>query len=336
MGVDERSTNASSLFLFWWMPIPTNVTFEFLPSIAKAEAGATWTNASHWIEDTEYQFSSLSAYTRYNLTVYVKLKGQNLIFPPAKYLVVMTGEGVPSPPWNVTVSQKNGTKVEVSWRPPVLPNGPITGYEGYITPPIPPMQFSLQKTSVIIDIAFEAGKNYSFWVRARNREYQSSESNVATLTFDGSANIDDIEDLRVSDITNNSVTLSWRKIKDADGYNVSPRGPTPYPGMPTLTTQDNSLIVKNLAPGTKYIFEVNASKKNYVGRPASTTATTKGTPLPSIVNLEAHLVKSHGTTVKLTWDPPKSSRKIKWQYAIHYALNMQEFFKGTFFFHFKY
>jgi hypothetical protein len=66
------------------MPIPNNVTFEFLPSIALAEHNAKWTNASKWIEDTEYQFNKLEPYTRYNMTVYVKLKGQPTIFPPAK------------------------------------------------------------------------------------------------------------------------------------------------------------------------------------------------------------------------------------------------------------
>ncbi|XP_012284613.1 sortilin-related receptor [Orussus abietinus] len=327
MGVDERSINATSLFLFWWMPIPTNVTFEFLPSIAKAEPEATWKNATDWIEDTEYQFNDLEAYTRYNLTVYVRLKNQTTVFPPAKYLTVMTGEGVPSEPWNVTVTQKNGTRVEVSWRPPLHPNGPITGYEGFITPPIPPMQFSLQKTSVVIDIAFEAGKNYSFWVIAKNRESESKPSNIATLTFDGSANIDDIEDLRVVETTNNSVTLAWKKVKDATGYNVTPRGPAPYPTLRTLVTTENTLVVNELAPGINYTFEVNASKKNYFGKGVMVVGATKGVPLPSVVNLEAYLVKSHGTSVKLTWDPPKSNRKIKWQYAIHYALNMQDLFR---------
>lgn len=82
--MDERSTNESSVILFWWMPIPNNVTFEFMPSIALAEPGATWTNASKWIEDTEYQFNGLDPYTRYNTTVYVKVKGQPTVFPPAK------------------------------------------------------------------------------------------------------------------------------------------------------------------------------------------------------------------------------------------------------------
>lgn len=328
MGVDERSINDTSLFLFWWMPIPSNVTFEFLPSYARATPGAQWTNATEWIEDTEYQFTKLDPYTKYNLTVYVKVKGQPTVFPPAKYLIVTTGEGVPSETLDVTVTQKNGTRVEVSWKPPASPNGLIIGYQGYVTPPIPPMEFSRQKTSAIIDMAFEAGKNYSFWIVAKNRQYQSTSSKVVTLMFDGSANIDDIEDLRVVATTNQSVTLTWKKMKDVDGYHITPRAPPAYPALQTVSTMENQTEVKKLAPGTKYTFEVNAMKKKYVGKVAMVTATTNGTALPTIINFDAQLVKSQRTTVKLTWDPPKSNRKIKWQYAIHYATNMLDFFKG--------
>jgi len=328
MGVDERAINDSSLLFFWWMPIPSNVTFEFLPSIARAIPGAKWTNASEWIEETEYQFNDLEPYTKYNLTVYVKVKGQSTAFPPAKYQIITTGEGVPSEPWNVTVTQKNGTRVEVSWRQPEHPNGLIIGYQVYITPPIPPMEFSRQKTSAIIDMAFEAGKNYSFWIVAKNRQHLSVSSKVATLTFDGSANIDDIEDLRVVSTTNHSVTLTWKKMKDVDGYHVTPRAPPSYPTLQTITTMENQLEVTKLSPGIKYTFEVGAVKKKYVGKVAIVTASTNGTALPLITKFDAQLVKSQRTTVKLTWDPPKSTKKIKFQYAIHYATNIFDFFKG--------
>ncbi|XP_058808716.1 sortilin-related receptor-like [Phymastichus coffea] len=329
IGVDERSTNESSIIVFWWMPIPTNVTFEFMPSIALAEAGATWTNASKWIEDTEYQFNHLEPYTRYNTTVYVKVKGQPTIFPPAKYLQVTTGEGQPSEPWNVTAVQRNGTRIEVSWQPPIHPNGIITGYDVFMSPPIPPAPMHRQpKTSVIIDDNFVAGNNYSFRVVARNKDHESNPSAMANITFDGSANIDNIEDLKVTDKTNHSVTLSWKKIDAADAYVVTPRGPLSYPALESRTTQSNNFVVDGLAPGTRYTFEVSAKKKDYVGKTSSITGMTKDQPLPSVTILEPHLLKSHGTTVKLSWDPPKGTRKIKWQYAVHYALNMQDLYKA--------
>lgn len=244
-------------------------------------------------------------------------------------MIVTTGEGVPSPPWNVTAVQRNGTRIEVTWQPPIHPNGQITGYHVYMTPPIPPAPvYPQQKTTVIIDDAFEAGKNYSFWVVAKNKEHESESSNVATITFDGSANIDHIEDLKVIDKTNHSITLNWKKIDTADGYNITPRGPPSYPLLDTSSTKSNTYTVTGLAPGTRYTFEVTATKKNYVGKASSINGMTKDQPLPTVTILEPHLLKSHGTTVKLSWDPPKGTRKIKWQYAVHYALNMQDVYKA--------
>lgn len=53
-----------------------------------------------------------------------------------------------------------------------------------------------------------------------------------------------------------------------------------------------------------------------------------GTPLPAIRGLTVEVVKSHGTTVKLSWDSPKDPRKSVWQYGVYYGLNMKELFKG--------
>ncbi|XP_066589021.1 sortilin-related receptor-like [Prorops nasuta] len=328
MGVDGKSINATSLYLFWMVPIHSNISFEFLPSIALVEPNSTWKNASSWIEDTKYQFNNLEPYTRYNLTVYVRVKGDTTVFPPAKYYTSMTGESAPSPPWNVTVIQKNGTKVEISWRPPKKPNGPITGYEGYVTPPIPPMHLFWQKTSAILELPFEGGKNYSFWVVAKNREFESDISKVVTLTFDASAlQLDLIEDLKVLNVSNSSVALTWKKVKDADGYHVMSRATLQYPAMRPLLTQNNIIVVNNLSPGTSYTFEVSTTKKNYVGKVSKVLAQTEGSPLPVITNLESQLIKSDGTTVKLSWDPPKSTKKLKWQYAIYYGLDPESIFK---------
>jgi hypothetical protein len=73
---------------------------------------------------------------------------------------------VPSPPWNVTATQKNAHQVAVSWQAPKSPNGKIVSYVVFLTPPIPPIQ-KLQngsKTSFIMTTDYEAGTNYSFWV----------------------------------------------------------------------------------------------------------------------------------------------------------------------------
>lgn len=329
MAVDERPPQEStSLLLFWWIQMPAHQTLEFLPSISKAEPGATWTNATNWTTEMEYRFVGLEPYTKYNMTVYVSINNHATVFPLAKYLTAMTGESVPSPPWNVTATQQNGTRVEVSWRPPMNPNGPIVGYQIFVTPPIPPQSYYQQKTSLVVNTAFEAGVNYSFWVVAKTKEHESNSSNLATLTFDGSANIDNIKNLIVTATTNSTVTLSWDKQPIADGYHVTPIPPQPYPAMPTNSTTENTFVVTKLAPGIRYKFEVNAFKNNYAGKPVWVEASTTGTPLPTVLVTAASQVKNQGITVKLSWNPPKDPRKIKWQYAVYYALNMQDLTRG--------
>lgn len=244
----------------------------------------------------------------------------------------MTKEGVPSKPLKVSASQKNGTKIEVTWQPPQYPNGLITGYELFVTPPSPPSQYSTPKTSIVINVNPRYGRNYTFYVVAKNKLYESPASATVTFQFDDAAIVDEVKDLKVEETTNNSVTLSWRKVNNAEGYIVMTRPPVPYPSLPANTTLKNSITLTPLAPGIKYIFEVSAFKKDFIGKNMMITANTNGNPLPSIANLYPHLVKSQGTTVKLTWDPPKNPPKFKWHYAIHYATKYSQLFKGFLFY----
>lgn len=328
MGVDERSVSATSLFLFWWMPVPSNVTFEFLPSIATVEPPANWTNSTKWIDEMTYQFNGLKSYTRYNITVYVRVKGQSTVFPPAKYLIITTGKGVPSEPRSLNVTQSVGNRVELHWLPPLQPNGPIIGYDGFVAPPIPPIRFFKANTSAVIDMAFESGKNYSFWVIAKNEDHESASSNVATLTFNGSVNIDDIEQLNVTAITNHSVSLTWKPIKNVEEYFVRFRAiDGSYPELPRIVTSKNSVEVTKLSPGVKYNFEVRAFTKKYTGRSAAISATTLGKPFPYVQGLAVGLLPHPKMAAELHWDVPTSAPLTKWLYAVYYVETPRHFDK---------
>lgn len=93
MGVDDHGTNSSALHLYWWIR-NFSEPLEFLPSYAEVLNGKSnvWKNTS-WIDHSEYLFSKLKPYTVYNLTVYVRVKNQEEVFPPVKYVTARTGEG---------------------------------------------------------------------------------------------------------------------------------------------------------------------------------------------------------------------------------------------------
>lgn len=46
-----------------------------------------------WLEKLEYRFVNLKPYTTYTMTVYVKLKNTNEVFPPAKFVTSTTLAG---------------------------------------------------------------------------------------------------------------------------------------------------------------------------------------------------------------------------------------------------
>lgn len=90
IGVNERMLNATSFLIYWWIAVPQNMTFEYLPSIY---SHGDWKNVTTWIEQTEYRFTNLEPFTLYNVTVYVRVKGSTKVFVPYLYYEVATAEG---------------------------------------------------------------------------------------------------------------------------------------------------------------------------------------------------------------------------------------------------
>lgn len=125
IGVDERSLNSTSFLIFWWIPLPSDVKLEYLPSIYY---NGEWKNVSNWITETDYRFTNLKPFTLYNVTTYVRVKGQTKITPPYIYYEIATSEGIPSIPLNVSVVQVNGSRIQVSWQVPKEVNGQLQGF----------------------------------------------------------------------------------------------------------------------------------------------------------------------------------------------------------------
>lgn len=90
IGVNERTLNTTSFLIYWWIAVPQNLTFEYLPSIFIKGA---WRNNTEWVNQTEYRFNNLEPFTLYNVTVYVKIKGSHHEFVPYLYYEVATAEG---------------------------------------------------------------------------------------------------------------------------------------------------------------------------------------------------------------------------------------------------
>lgn len=136
-----------------------------MPSISKVES-SKWENKS-WTEDMEYEFTGLEPFTKYNMTVYVRIKNNKTVYPPAKYAIFSTNEGIPSAPWNVTVRQRNSSHILVSWNKPHKPNGIIKSYEiiwNFVNSSDFSIKLNSNETSYMFAPDFEHNVTYTFWV----------------------------------------------------------------------------------------------------------------------------------------------------------------------------
>jgi hypothetical protein len=169
---------------------------------------------------------------------------------------------------------------------------------------------------------------YSFYVIAHNKKYESKRSEVATLKFDGDPKLPEIEFLKVNKVSENSVSLSWKYNKTVEGFNVNIIPEKEYPRMEVRTTKTSSITIDNLAPGAHYTFLVNAFKKTFVGPESRLQVITPGKTLPEVSSIQGKAVKEHGTSVKLSWDPPKDSRKVAWTYGVYYGIEEEELYES--------
>ncbi|XP_022913328.2 sortilin-related receptor-like isoform X1 [Onthophagus taurus] len=324
MGIEDRGRTESSLFLYWWIAMPENEKLEFLPSISMI-GNNTWQNGT-WIDTSNYTFKNLEPFTHYNMTVYVRVANTTRVFPPAKFYPSMTTEGVPSIPLNVTVNQVNASHVLVSWNQPTHVHGVIKAYEVGFYPPSPPIHITQHNnsTSMMLDPDFETGVKYSFYVIAHNAKHSSGLSEVVTIVFDKDAEVEAVENLRVTAQDEHNISLAWDYEKRYDEFLVEITVRSPYPKLQPRRTNTTKIDIKNLSPSVLYQFEVRSVHKQFKG-PYSYIATyTNGTSLPEVPNLSVMINKNEATSVKVSWDRPKYAKKANWMYGVYYGLTVDE------------
>ncbi|KAJ8922708.1 hypothetical protein NQ315_007743 [Exocentrus adspersus] len=327
MMVDERGTTDNSILLHWWKPVSSDVKLEFLPSISKVGENK-WKNATEWTENLYYKFTNLEPFTEYNMTVYVRLYNTSTVFPPANYFINSTSEGVPSAPWNVSVAQKNGSHVLLSWMKPLTPQGIIRTYDViWKSPDSKELALSLigDETSHTFSAEFLHNVTYTFWVVAYNSKYKSPRSEPVKLLYDGETNIGNIEDLKVVNSSDEGVSLAWNYEGRAEGFNVMITTDWPYPRLAPRTTKTKNIALK-LAPGARYQFEVYAFKNNLVGPTSTVTAKTPGITLPKINNVVV-VLHDDLSTVKLSWERPKYVKDVNWLYGVYYGIKEDDLFE---------
>ena len=125
-----HNTSSDSIFLAWEPPHPGTLHGEFLGyQLSYRERDLDRENNT--VVDIkgpgarEFTIKSLRVFTQYLVSLEVR-NPEGL--GPATTVVVMTDEGVPSAPLNVSTHSITNTSVTVTWEQPSDPNGVIEGY----------------------------------------------------------------------------------------------------------------------------------------------------------------------------------------------------------------
>ncbi|XP_076042677.1 sortilin-related receptor-like [Oratosquilla oratoria] len=308
-----------------------NVSLQFLPSYAEnnfigsqyAWKNTSWTNATAWL------FKDLKPFEDYVVKVYLRESGQDVIYPPLESITSRTEPGIPSPPLEVAAKQVD-TKVQVSWKPPMYPNGNIIKYHVFMLPPIPAQETEVFAPATNITLSIpDSNTTFYIWVVAGNQNYLGVESKHVQFN---KVSVD-IPVLALNTTQKTSFVITWSAVPGADGYVISHNQPENdlLNTRPSYETHDTSYNVTGLSPGKTYVVNVEAFKGSTRGEPSTIEVTTLGKPLKSVKDFHADIPKTSGSTIKVSWSPPDYvlKRKDPWQYKLIWGQSKQELKHNT-------
>lgn len=182
---------------------------------------------------------------------------------------------------------------------------------------------------VVIESDFQEKTTYEFWVKARNLKNVSPSSKTVRLEFDGSANIDSLTGLKITERKSNSITIIWNSIKGAEGYVVQPLLPQPYPRVEPIRTTAPTATIPNMVTGAQYVIKVSAFVKSYFGAPSTQLITLPGDALPEVSDVKTF---HNSEYVNLRWKEVKTNKNANIVYGVYYGTSMDELFESKFFF----
>ncbi|KAG0423774.1 hypothetical protein HPB47_000466 [Ixodes persulcatus] len=134
--VHAQNTSSSSVRIQWTAPARHTIHGEFEGyRITYRPRDRTQEESREIIlrdsKQTQYTIRNLETFTQYLVSLQVfNPAGRG----PAVVVPVMTDEGVPSSPVNLTAVRVTDTTVRLKWREPVRPNGVLQGYHVYFQP----------------------------------------------------------------------------------------------------------------------------------------------------------------------------------------------------------
>lgn len=248
-----------------WLDLGNTLSFDLR---WRAIGSPDWT----LIENVQqpYTLAGLDECTEYEVEVLANCAGEASPYAALAF----SSFGCCQPPADLTLTELTETSALISWS---NPNNATTvtlawleaGAQDYVVEP------NISGESFLLE-GLAPCTAYSLKLASICGQEESKDSPEIEFVTAGCVNCDSPANLTVTDLTDNSVSLSWNPSPEADGYIVAylKMGDTDYVQYPAAP--ETEWTESDLAPCTVYTFEIIAQCAGAESAPTQVTVTTLG------------------------------------------------------------
>ncbi|XP_041662547.1 fibronectin 1a [Cheilinus undulatus] len=220
-----------------------------------------------------------------------------------------------SPPTNLQFSNVSPTSFTMSWSVPGQENhlsgqSGLTGYRVVVNPKDksgPTKEINLAPDTTQAHISgLMVATNYEVLVYALKNSLTSRPVQAEVTTLE---NISPPRRVRISDVNDSAITLTWRtKIDTISGFLIEATPTSSSPGyipiQKTIGSDSRSYSITGLEPGTTYKITIYTLKGNGRSAPFTLTATTAKPVVIPPTNIR--FTSLNPTSISFTWEPSRS------------------------------
>ncbi|XP_056645742.1 tyrosine-protein phosphatase 99A [Diorhabda sublineata] len=272
---NAKNESASSVYFSWLAPPPDTIFGEFLGyRISYKPRTLPEDNKEIYLRDptvTNHLLTQLEPWTQYYVTVQV-FNPEGL--GPNTTVLIMTDEGVPDKPRNLTILDYTSNSIYLQWANPLKKNGVIEGYRVYYMnnnfTEVQPDKIPYNEPLIYYNLTrLKPMTEYTIFVKAFTQKHEgySSDSQIAVTDISGPS---PPKILNLSCQANETIYIQWERPSSfyysIDYYYVYINlGNTLYDNITIPTTKDHletTYTRKNVTPNADYKIQIQASTRS--------------------------------------------------------------------------
>ncbi|XP_064435986.1 tenascin isoform X12 [Mirounga angustirostris] len=267
--IEVKDVTDTTALITWFKPLAEIDGIELSYGIKDVPGDRTTIDLTH--DENQYSIGNLKPDTEYEVSL-ISRRG-DMSSNPAKETFT-TGLDAPrnlrrisQTDNSITLEWKNGKAAVDSYR---IKYAPISG-GAHAEVEVPRSQQATTKTTLT---GLRPGTEYGIGVSAVKADKESDPATINAAT-----DMDAPKDLRVSETTETSLTLLWRRPSAKfDHYRLNYSLPSGQPVEVKLPRDTTSYVLRGLEPGTEYSILLTVEKGRHKSKPARVKASTEAEP----------------------------------------------------------